>query len=64
MEKMIWLMIAIVIMFVRGAIMASFFQSGINKGGKTTEYLADQSIWKSMCFALCINVCMTTPKSY
>jgi len=61
MEKMIWLVIAIVIMFVMVAILASFFQSGINKGGGTTEDLADQSSWKSMCSAWCINVCMAEP---
>ena len=61
---MIWLVIAIVIIFVRGAIPASFFQSHVNKGGGTTEDLADQSSRKSMCFALCINVYMATPKSY
>ena len=47
MEKMIWLVIAIVIMFVMVAILASFFQSGINKGGGTTQDLADQSSWKN-----------------
>ncbi|KAF5424265.1 MAG: hypothetical protein C5S44_01905, partial [Candidatus Methanocomedens sp.] len=56
MEKMIWLVIAIVIMFVMVAILASFFQSGVNKGGRTVKDLSDQSSWKSMCLVWCINV--------
>ena len=49
MKNMIWLVIAIVIMFVIVAILASFFQSRINKGGGTIRYLADQGSWKSVC---------------
>lgn len=46
MWKMVWLDTAVVIMFVMVAILASFFQAGISKGGGTIEDLAGQSSWK------------------
>ena len=64
MEKMIWLVISIVIMIMMVVIMALFFQSGMNKGGKTIKDFPDQSNWKSICFALCINLYMATSKYY
>ena len=61
MEKLIWLVIVIVVMFVMVAIMASIFQGSVNRNGGVTEDLMDQTTWTSACSGWCLETCLKTP---